>query len=30
VVWRDDRFVGRAGHGEFLRCGIPQPFLRKQ
>ena len=30
VAWRDGRFVGRAGHGEFLRCGIPQPFLRKQ
>jgi dihydropyrimidinase len=30
VVWRDGRFVGRAGHGEFLRCGLPAPFLRKQ
>jgi len=30
VVWRDDRFVGRAGHGEFLRCGQPAPFLRKR
>jgi dihydropyrimidinase len=30
VVWRDGRFTGRAGHGEFLRCGPPAPFLRKR
>jgi dihydropyrimidinase len=30
AVWRDGRFTGRAGHGEFLRCGRPAPFLRKR
>jgi dihydropyrimidinase len=30
AVWRDGRFTGRAGHGEFLPCGQPGPFLRKR
>jgi dihydropyrimidinase len=29
-VWRDGRFTGRAGHGRFLRCGRPAPFLRQR
>ena len=29
-VWRDGRFTGRAGHGRFLRCGRPSPYLRKR
>jgi dihydropyrimidinase len=30
AVWRNGRFTGRAGHGEFLRCGRPAPFPRKK
>lgn len=30
AVWRNGRFTGRAGHGEFLRCGAPAPFPRKK
>jgi dihydropyrimidinase len=30
AAWRDGRFTGRAGHGEFLPCGRPGPFLRKR
>lgn len=25
VVWQDGEFRGRAGRGEFLRCGLPAP-----
>jgi dihydropyrimidinase len=30
AVWRDGRFVGRPGHGEFLRCGRPAAFRRER
>ena len=29
AVWQDGEFRGRAGRGEFLRCGPPAPLLRK-
>lgn len=25
VVWDGERFLGAAGQGEFLRCGLPEP-----
>jgi dihydropyrimidinase len=25
VIWEDETFRGRAGHGQFLRCGLPEP-----
>ena len=25
VVWQQDRFCGRPGRGQFLRCGLPAP-----
>lgn len=25
VIWDGSRFLGQAGHGQFLRCGLPEP-----
>lgn len=25
VLWQEGRYLGRAGRGEFLRCGLPAP-----
>ena len=25
VVWQDGEFRGRAGHGQFMQCGLPEP-----
>lgn len=30
VLWADDEFRGRAGHGRFLRCGPPGPLRGKR
>jgi dihydropyrimidinase len=25
VVWQDGEFCGTAGHGQFMKCGLPEP-----
>ena len=29
VLWQDGEYRGRAGRGEFLRCGVPAPARRR-
>ncbi len=29
VLWQDGEYCGRAGRGEFLRCGVPAPARRR-